>query len=122
MQIRQSNFIQRAFQDFIRSVSRMFSVRAVLTVLMMVVSHYVSAQTGTGGLEAGTDQANDLKTWAYGFLGVAVFLYLMYLVIMALMDKRQWSDVLQGLGYVAAAGGILVAGAWAWSIWGTATT
>lgn len=71
------------------------------------------------GLDAATDEANEVKLWAYGFLGVLCFIYLIYLVVMTLLDKRQWGDVLQGVGYVALAGGIIVAGEWAWAIWGS---
>lgn len=72
-----------------------------------------------GGLAEATDEANSIKTWAYGFLGVGVFLYLIYNVLMAMADKKSWGDVLTALAYVAGAGGILVAGAYAWSIWGS---
>lgn len=71
------------------------------------------------GLEEATNQISEIKTWAYAFLGIVVFVYLIYLVIMALLDKKQWADVLQGLMYVALAGGIIVGGEWAWSIWGS---
>ncbi|NMZ71322.1 conjugal transfer protein [Pseudomonas peli] len=72
-----------------------------------------------GGLDEATNQANEIKTWAYGFLGVGVFIYLIYLVVMALLDRKQWADVLVGVGYVAIAGAIIVVGEWAWSIWGS---
>jgi hypothetical protein len=80
-----------------------------------------SVYAAGGGLNSATTEATNIKTWLYGILGIGVFLYLMYLVIMALMDKKQWADVGMGLVYTAAAGGILVAGEWAWSIWGTAS-
>lgn len=69
-----------------------------------------------GGLDAATAQASSIKTWAYGFLGVIVFIYLIYHVGMAMAEKEQWVDVLMALGKVAVAGGILVGGQWAWSI------
>jgi hypothetical protein len=75
--------------------------------------------TAAGGLQEATDQVNEIKTWAYGFLGVGVFVYLIYNVIMALLDRKQWADVLVAVGYVALAGGIIVVGEWAWSIWGS---
>lgn len=72
-----------------------------------------------GGLDEATNQANELKTWLYGLLGVGVFLYLMYNVIMALANRIQWAEVGMAVVYVAVAGGVLVLGQWAWSIWGS---
>lgn len=72
-----------------------------------------------GGLDVATDKANEIKTWAYGFLGVGVFLYLIYNVVMALLDKKPWADVLIATTYVAVAGAVLVLGDWAWSVWGS---
>lgn len=69
-----------------------------------------------GGLAAATTQVTDIKTWMYGILGAGVFVYFMYLVIMALFERKQWADVLVGLGYVALAGGSLVGAKWAWDI------
>jgi len=69
-----------------------------------------------GGLDQATTQMESIKTWAYTFLGVVVFVYLIYHVTMALADKEQWVDVAMALGKVALAGGVLVGGAWAWSI------
>jgi len=72
-----------------------------------------------GGLAAATTQIEEIKPWAYGFLGVGVFVYLIYNVVMALLDRKQWADVLVAVGYVAIAGGIIVIGEWAWGIWGS---
>jgi len=92
--------------------------QALLSVFILLMSNLVMAQA-SGGLGKATAAANEWKTWAYSFLGVVVFLYLMYHVVMALMDKETWNDVLMALGKVAAAGGVLLAGGWAWSIWGS---
>ena len=90
--------------------------RIVLTFLGMFFVNFAFA---AGGLDEATTQATTIKTWAYGFLGVCVFIYLIYLVVMALLDRKQWADVLVGVGYVAIAGAIIVVGEWAWSVWGT---
>lgn len=89
---------------------------AAITVLMMFAN---TALAQSGGLEAATDKVDEIKTWAYGFLGVGVFCYMIYNVIMALLDRKQWADVLIALGYVAIAGGVIVAAEWAWAIWGS---
>ena len=72
-----------------------------------------------GGLDDATTAANEIKTWAYTFLGVVVFIFLIYKVVMALMEKETWGDVLAGLGKVALAGGVIVAAEWAWAIFGS---
>ena len=90
--------------------------RYILAFLTMFTYQFALA---AGGLDEATTQANEIKTWAYGFLGVGVFIYLIYLVVMALLDRKQWADVLVGVGYVAIAGAIIVVGEWAWSIWGS---
>jgi len=72
-----------------------------------------------GGLQEANNWVDEITTWAYAFLGSAVLLYCVYLVIMALLEKKQWGDVFVGMGKTAAAGGIIVAATYAWSIWGS---
>lgn len=76
------------------------------------------AQAG-GGLDAGTTALDGFRVWAYGFLAVVVVVYMLYKVMMALLQKETWGDVAQGLGYCAIAGGIMVAADFMWSIWGS---
>ena len=72
---------------------------------------------------AGLQQANtaleEIKTWAYTILGIGIFLYIMYHIIMALMNKGQWSDVVMAVVYSAIAGAAIALGEWAWSLWGS---
>lgn len=72
-----------------------------------------------GGLQKATNWVQEITTWAYTFLGAAVLLYCIYLVIMALLEKKQWGDVFVGMGKTAAAGGVIAAATYAWSIWGS---
>ena len=95
------------------------ALKSARYVLAMFAMCFVNFAFAAGGLAEATSQATTIKTWAYGFLGVCVFIYLIYLVILALLDKRQWSDVAVGVGYVAIAGAIVVIGEWAWSVWGS---
>ena len=92
------------------------SKQSVAVFLAVVFTMLCPSLVFAGGLDAATAQASAIKTWAYGFLGVIVFIYLIYHVVMAMAEKEQWVDVLMALGKVAVAGGILVGGAWAWSI------
>lgn len=78
----------------------------------------VSSHAFAGGLDDATTALTEIKTWLYGFLGVGAFVYLLYQLGMALMEKNSWADVGMALGKVAAAGGIIIAGEWAYSIWG----
>lgn len=68
------------------------------------------------GLQKGTDAITKIKDWAYLILGTGIFIYLIYLIVMALMNKGSWADVLMGVVYSAVAGGVLVLGDWAWSV------
>lgn len=87
-----------------------------LTFAGMFAMQYAMA---AGGLDQATTEATNIKTWAYGFLGVGVFIYLIWNVVMALLDKKPWADVLIAVGYVAIAGAVIVLAEWAWSIWGS---
>ena len=71
------------------------------------------------GLDAGTSVITTIKTWAYSALGVAAFIYLIYKVAQAMMDTIGWMQVVIALGWVAFAGGIILAGETAWAIWGS---
>lgn len=78
-----------------------------------------TAMAAGGGLTEASSAMTDIKVWAYSFLGICIFVYLIYLVVMALIDKMQWNEVAMGVGKVAACGGIILAGEWAWAIWGS---
>ena len=97
------------------SMKKTAVVGAVATVALTTVFPALAA----GGLDTATNAANDVKIWLYGFLGVVCFIYIMYYVMMAMGEKKQWIDVLMALGKVALAGGCLVGATWAWSLWGS---
>jgi len=69
-----------------------------------------------GGLQKATSVAKDVRDGMYALLGVGVFLYLIYLAIMAFTEKKTWADFGWGVVYVAVAGGIIAIGEWAWSL------
>lgn len=71
-----------------------------------------------GGLESGTSVLVTIKNWGYGFIGVAALCYVLYTIGMALMERKQWSDVAMALVYCSIAGGCVIAGEYAHSIWG----
>ncbi|WP_394213462.1 TrbC/VirB2 family protein [Enterovibrio calviensis] len=90
--------------------------KGTLTIASGVFLSLTSTSALAAGLSAGTDELNALKTWLYGALGVIAFIYLMYYVVMAKLEKKQWGDVLMALVQVSLAGGALTAVSWAWAI------
>lgn len=72
-----------------------------------------------GGLDEGKQALDAFRIWAYSILAIICLIYIMYKVVMALFEKHQWADVVQGLIYCAVAGGIMAAADFFWSIWGS---
>lgn len=88
----------------------MKKIMTLLAVLLFCPSAFAA------GLADGTSELSAIKTWLYGAMGVAAFIYLMYYIVMAKLDKKQWGDVLMALVQVSLAGGALTAVTWAWAI------
>ena len=86
---------------------------------VFVMAFVPSFAMAAGGLDEATSAIQTFQTWLYGFLGVGVLLYMIYQIILALMEKQQWADVFLAVGKVAAAGGSVMLATWAWSIWGS---
>ena len=87
-----------------------------MTGLLITLSNPVLA---AGGLDEATDALDTFRGWLYGFLGVGVLVYMVYQVILAMLDKQPWGDVVVSVGKVAVAGGSIALATWAWSIWGS---
>lgn len=85
----------------------------VATLGMFMVASPALAAGGLESLDKATDALEDISKWLYAFVGVGAVVYIIYLVGMALFEKKQWSDVGMGLGYCAIAGGIVMAAEWA---------
>ena len=98
---------------------RKFIQPSISSVAALAVWSLPTVALAAGGLDTATTETNAIKVWLYGFLGVAVFIYVMYFVLMAMAEKKQWVDVLMALAKSAVAGGCLVGVSWAWSIWGS---
>jgi len=71
------------------------------------------------GLQKANTALEEIKTWAYAILGIGIFCYIMYHIVMALINKGSWSDVMMAVVYSAIAGGAIALGEWAWGIWGS---
>jgi len=83
---------------------------------VVALSFFVMAEPSFAGLQKANTALEEIKGWAYGILGIGIFLYIMYHVVMALMNKGSWADVMMAVVYSAVAGGVLALGDWAWSI------
>ena len=84
-----------------------------------VVAFVPSFAMAAGGLDEATDAIQTFQTWLYRFLGVGVLVYMVYQIILAMLEKQTWGDVFISVGKVAAAGGSVALATWAWSIWGS---
>lgn len=89
---------------------------AFIAMMLVLFCHPVIA---AGGLDEATNWVDEIASWAYTFLGSAVFVYSIVMVIMALLEKKTWGDVGISIAKAAAAGGIVAAVTYAWSIWGS---
>ncbi|MGR4006597.1 conjugal transfer protein [Vibrio harveyi] len=89
---------------------------AFIAVMLILVCHPAMA---AGGLDEATNWVNEIADWAYKLLGAAVFVYSIVMVILALLEKKTWGDVGISIAKAAAAGGIVAAVTYAWSIWGS---
>ncbi|WP_193067747.1 conjugal transfer protein [Halomonas sp. 3D7M] len=86
---------------------------------LMLVLFPAIGFAAAGGLAAATNALEGFRAWAYGFLAVVVLVYMLYKVMLAFLEKGTWGDVAQSLGFVAIAGGIILAGEFMWAIWGS---
>ncbi|HHC7310982.1 conjugal transfer protein [Vibrio owensii] len=89
---------------------------AFIAVMLILFGYPAIA---AGGLEEGINWIDEVASWAYKLLGSAVVLYSIYMVIMALINKKTWGDVGVSIAQAAGAGGIVAAATYAWSIWGS---
>ncbi|ABU75062.1 MULTISPECIES: hypothetical protein [Vibrio] len=89
---------------------------AFIAMMLVLVCHPAIA---AGGLDEATNWVNEIADWAYKLLGAAVFVYSIVMVILALLEKKTWGDVGISIAKAAAAGGIVAAVTYAWSIWGS---
>ncbi|MFM2586678.1 conjugal transfer protein [Vibrio campbellii] len=89
---------------------------AFIAVMLILFCHPAIA---AGGLDEATNWVDEIADWAYKLLGSAVFVYSIVMVILALLEKKTWGDVGISIAKAAAAGGIVAAVTYAWSIWGS---
>ncbi len=88
-----------------------------VAITIMCISQSVLAAGGLGSLDKATTALQDILSWLKVFVVVASVLYVTYLVVMAIAEKKSWSDVMMGLVYCAIAGGVVMGGEWATTLW-----
>lgn len=84
--------------------------------LLLILGAAEAFAGGTGGLTKAQGAMDDIKTAVYAIVGSASGLYLIYLGVMAKINKGAWSDFFMGIFYVALVGGSIALGAWAWTM------
>lgn len=89
----------------------------VFAFAVMCIAQPVFAAGGLGSLDKATNALQDILSWLKVFVVVASILYITYLVVMAIAEKKAWSDVMMGLVYCAIAGGVVMGGEWATTLW-----
>ncbi len=87
---------------------------AATTAILLAASNEAFA-----GLGAITTEITTIRTAIYAAAGVGSGLYLLWLGIMAKVEKKSWGDFGMGVVHVALLGASIVLAAWAWSIWGS---
>lgn len=72
-----------------------------------------SARGGLEGLEDATSLLQDIFAWAKTFVIAVASLYFIYLVVMAFLERKTWTDVLIGLVWCIVAGASAILAEWA---------
>lgn len=85
--------------------------------ILLIAAQPALAAGGLENLNKSNDIAQELIDWLNSFAPLAALGYLLYLVVMTFMERKQWSDVGMGLVYCAGAGGILLAGNYFVGMW-----
>ncbi|MDG2957043.1 conjugal transfer protein TraC [Bisgaard Taxon 10/6] len=92
------------------------SVLNVMVMLAVTALFFFIPNAYAGGLDAATDKANEVKTWAYGFILVCTIIYALYCIGAAFVHRGSWGDVAMAFVYGAIAGGIVKGISWAQTI------
>lgn len=70
-----------------------------------------------GGLNSGTNAANNFQTWLYAFIGILAATYLTFKGVQLAGEKIQWIDFGYSILKVAVIGGVPALATWAWSVY-----
>lgn len=75
-----------------------------------------AASGGTGGLATAQATASNVQIAIYSFVGACAGIYLIWIGVMAWVDKKTWSDFGMGVVHVAVVGAAGVLANWGWSL------
>lgn len=98
-------------------VGKDFSSVFYLGVMACLLCVNPAFADGLASLDKATTALQDILSWLKVFVVVASVLYITYMVVMAIAEKKSWSDVMMGLVYCAIAGGVVMGGEWASELW-----
>lgn len=85
---------------------------AVITAAMVASTNALAL----GGLDKATSTAEEIKTGLFGLVGVVGLIYMIYLGVMAMTEKKSWSDFGWGVVHVSLVGGAVAVAGWAWTL------
>lgn len=71
---------------------------------LMFVLSFANAQ-GLAGLNDATSLLEDVLTWIQGFVVVVACIYVIYIIIMVMVEKKDWMDFAKAVGWAIVAGG-----------------
>jgi len=98
------------FKDYLKNKHKSL-ILALGTTLPFVSSSILAA-----GLQAATDEVNEIRVLLYTLLGASSSIYMIVWVVLAMTQRKQWGDVLSATVHVAVAGAALVIVDFAWAI------
>lgn len=93
-------------------------IKSLLYLITMLSVFFMPEAFCAGGLDAGIQATSDLKSSAYKWLGVMAGGYIIFNILMAYLGRKGWGDVAMSVLYCAIAGGAILLGSYAWTIWG----
>lgn len=98
----------------VRASAVFHPLRATLSLALLTA---VRAAYAGGGLNAGTQAANDFTLWFYTFCGVMAGSYLLWVGVQCWSNKADWiHDFGGGIAKVAGVGSALVLAGWAFGL------
>jgi hypothetical protein len=92
-------------------------IKATITIALAVALHPAFAAVGaTGGLATAQQTLSNIQIALFGLVSVVALIYMIYLGVLAFTEKKTWADFGWGVVHVAAVGGAVALGNWAWAL------
>ena len=90
----------------------------LMIILLPLTIGVANANAGLAGLDDATKLLEDIFDWGATFVIAVASLYFLYLVIMAFLERKTWTDVMIGGVWCIVAGGSAMLAKWAVGIYG----